>query len=251
MRLAILSDIHGNLPALQAVLADLEAQGGADKIWVLGDLAAFGAQPAECIQILRDLPNSQTIRGNTDRYLCYGHRPKFKAPHDEESWNTFAQRIARADHDLRWGMEHLTWAEAEFLLKLDSALGLEVEGFGWVLAYHAAPNDDESLLPPDVDEDTLADALLDAEGRLIFGGHTHLPMDRTVGYKRMVNPGSVGLPFDGDPRAAYLIASFTGAEVALTWRRVDYEREAALAQAEALGWPNMETLSRRLRTGTP
>src|SRR5687768_3792500 len=82
MRLAVLSDIHGNLTALESVLEDLHAAGGADQVWVLGDLAAFGSRPVECIQRVQGLSetfgkdNVRVIRGNTDRYLVTGERPR-------------------------------------------------------------------------------------------------------------------------------------------------------------------------------
>src|SRR5215468_12577089 len=89
MRLAILSDIHGNLLALQAVLDDLKQAGGADKTWVLGDLCAFGPRPAECIQILRELKEAEIIGGNTDRYVITGQLPRWRGdakPKDDEQW---------------------------------------------------------------------------------------------------------------------------------------------------------------------
>ncbi|MCC7452288.1 MAG: metallophosphoesterase family protein, partial [Anaerolineae bacterium] len=70
MRLAVLSDIHGNILALEAVLRDLKQMGGADKTWVLGDLCAFGPRPAECIQMVRELAGVSVIIGNTDRYVA-------------------------------------------------------------------------------------------------------------------------------------------------------------------------------------
>jgi predicted phosphodiesterase len=84
MRLAVLSDIHGNRLALEAVLHDLKQCGGADKTWVLGDLCAFGPRPVECLHLIRDLPQTEVIRGNTDRYLVTGERPTLR-PHPRPS----------------------------------------------------------------------------------------------------------------------------------------------------------------------
>ena len=76
MRLAILSDIHGNLLALDAVLRDLKDAGGADKLWILGDLVALGPRPAECLARIREMKDAKAISGNTDRYVFNGDQPK-------------------------------------------------------------------------------------------------------------------------------------------------------------------------------
>ena len=97
MRLAVLSDIHGNLLALEAVLRDLKQSGGADQTWILGDLCVCGPFPVECLQQIRDLPHTDVISGNTDRYLVTGEcsllifRPK-----DEADWQTIPNRLRSA-----------------------------------------------------------------------------------------------------------------------------------------------------------
>src|SRR4051812_15315475 len=93
-RLAVLSDIHGNLLALEAVLHDLEQLGGADKIWILGDLCAFGPRPVEVLDKINELKDARVISGNTDRYLVTGQRPKLNTPKDEAEWQ-LAQNMMR------------------------------------------------------------------------------------------------------------------------------------------------------------
>lgn len=247
MRLAVLSDIHGNLDALEAVLADLEAHGGADKIWVLGDLAAFGPHPSECVARLRALPEVGVIYGNTDRYLTTGQRPEIPVP-DEAAWARMQTALQTRDGAFAWTVGQLSYGDYEYLSKLPAEQSLQVEGFGWVVGFHAIPGDDEPMRWPDTPDDVLLDDLLDREGRLALCGHTHLPMDRQLDGWRWVNVGSVGLPMDGDPRACYAMLDFDGAAVNVAHRRVAYDVPSVVAKLVA---PNRERIAHILRTATP
>lgn len=255
MRLAILSDIHGNLRALEAVLADLKTV-GADLTWVLGDLAAFCPEPAECVQAVQALPEATTkvIQGNTDRYVVTGARPTWP-PQTEETWPDVMALLRDRDRNFGWTTERLDWAEAEYLLKLPTDLSVEVEDYGWVVGFHAAPGDDELVLLPDTAEDELLDALLDRAGRLAFGGHTHRPMDRALENDqaawRFINPGSVGLPFDGDQRAAYALVTFENGEAQAEIRRVEYDVDAVIKRLAELEHPAQGWVGERLRTARP
>ncbi len=103
MQLAVISDIHGNLLALEAVLADLDARGGCDHLWFLGDLVAFGAHPAECLRRIKAFADAaaegekkgtfRIIRGNTDRYVTHAARPKSKGVEKAEDYATFVQQV--------------------------------------------------------------------------------------------------------------------------------------------------------------
>src|SRR6185369_127018 len=106
MRLVVLSDIHGNLLALEAVMRDLNEQGGADKTWVLGDLCAYGPRPVECLQLLRELVKTDTISGNTDRYLVTGERTTQK-PKDEADWKKMPETLRLREEDLIWTVSKL------------------------------------------------------------------------------------------------------------------------------------------------
>jgi predicted phosphodiesterase len=247
MRLAVLSDIHGNIEALKAVLTDLEAAGGADTLWVLGDLAAFGPDPSACIQQVRDLKDAKVIHGNTDRYLMTGIRHK-TLPFTEENWSTAAEKTRERDAMFTWALERMTWEDMKYLQELGTDLALEVEDYGWVIGFHAMPGDDEGYLLPDTPDHEVRDALLDREGSLALGGHTHRAMDRAVGGGwRMVNPGSVGFPFDGDPRAAYAILTFEEGRVKVDLRRVAYDIEATISALAEGHFPALELMTHRLR----
>jgi predicted phosphodiesterase len=247
MRLAVLSDIHGNLTALQAVLADLQSQGSMDHTWVLGDLAAFGPDPAGCIQAVQEIPNVKAIQGNTERYLVTGARPTHRVP-DEAAWSDLKNGILPRDLSYAWTTSQLDWSQAEYLLKLRHHLSLEAPGYGWVVAFHAIPGNDEVGISPDTPDYQVRDALLDVEGSLALGGHTHLPLDRDLGDWRVVNPGSVGFPADGDTRAAYAILTFENGAVSVDQRRVPYDIEAVVARYAEVGHPAPDQYIRRLRT---
>jgi diadenosine tetraphosphatase ApaH/serine/threonine PP2A family protein phosphatase len=206
--LALLYDIHGNLPALEAVLDDARGRGA--RRWLLGgDMAPFGAWPAETVQRLRELEPATWIRGNTERWLV----DRSDLPAD--------QPMAGAVDACR---EALGDALADELGALPDHAPLGDETVAW----HGSPvSDMRSFAPePAGDEHELLGGVGDR--RLIFG-HTHLQFHRTArdGAIDLLNPGSVGVPLDGDHRAAYALIDDDGE---VTLRRVAYDH-AASAQA--------------------
>ncbi|MCZ2098091.1 MAG: metallophosphatase family protein [Anaerolineae bacterium] len=261
MRLAVLSDIHGNLTALETALADLQAQGGADVTWFLGDLAAFGPRPAECVQRVKALVDAvkddeqkkgsiRVIHGNTDRHLVYGSRPTAAKPAKDADefanlrrfWRDFGERF-------NWCTDQLGFDEYEFLAKLPGETDLKVDGYGYVIGYHGTPGDDEgAAITPTSSDEEAADALLDREGRLGIGGHIHVQMDRLVRGWRVVNVGSVGVPFDANAgKAEYGIFTFEGDDVQVDLRAIAYDFETVIADSEARGNPASDWLARTLR----
>ena len=197
---ALLYDIHGNLPALDAVLADL---GQADEFVLGGDYATAGAWPRETVERLRELPNATWIRGNADRWLVDRH----DAPAVMEE---IAARCAE-------------WLGEELVQEL---AGLpESTTIDETLYCHASPQSDmESFLPEPSDLD--AELLLGVEARRVVFGHTHVAFLREgPGGIELINPGSVGMPWDGDRRASYAVLDRDRVE----HRRVEYDWEAAAA----------------------
>jgi predicted phosphodiesterase len=247
MRLAVLSDVHGNLLALEAVLADIEAQGELDVHLVLGDLAAFCPWPSETLARLQELPGALFLQGNTDRYLVTGQRPRFPSVRSPEDWASMPAKLAERDANFRWTVERLSYDDYEFLRDLPTRFDLDVPGYGRVVAVHANAQDDETSLAPDTPDDKLRDYFSDLDARLVLYGHTHRPMDRMVDDLRIVNDGSVGLPLDGDPRPAYVLLDFEGDECAVTTRRVSYDREAVIAELERVDHPAMAWVGGILR----
>lgn len=235
MRLAVITDIHGNLHALEAVLADLAQQGAVDRTWFLGDLCSMGSRPAECLRRVRDLPNIQVIAGNQDRRIVTGQRNTFR-PKDAEDYPKWRDTLRWRDETYLWTVDQLSFSEWEWMAKMPPELELNVPGYGWVIGYHGVPGDDEGNLRPETPEDEALDFLLDREGRMGIGGHTHHVMDRTVGGWRLLNAGSVGRPKD-DPRPAYLLITFEGGTANVEIRRVAYDIEAEIADLKTCGNP--------------
>jgi predicted phosphodiesterase len=255
MRLAILSDIHGNLHAFEAVLQDLASAGEIDLFWCLGDYAAFGTRPAECVAKLRELQayhgekKFKLIGGNTDRYIVTGKRPEMPAAKDAES---FAKRVSayqESDDLHNWALSKLSWEDYEFLAKmLGKELFTRVEGYGEVIGFHAIPGNDEPMsLRPDTPDEEAADALLDRSGHMAIAGHTHKVMDRTLRNWRVINPGSIGLSFTDFHFAEWALINFENGEANVDFRRVPYDIQAVLADIEASGYPHPNWLLNRLK----
>ncbi|MEP6954890.1 MAG: metallophosphoesterase family protein [Solirubrobacteraceae bacterium] len=207
--LALLFDIHGNLPALDAVLDDARGE-GADR-WLLGgDYAVFGGWPGETVARLRELHDATWIRGNVDRWAAYG------APEDEPARS--GVQAVRALIDTQ---------TVDWLGELPESAEL---GDGTV-AWHASPKSDlESFasVPADGESELLAGS---NAARLVFG-HLHLSFERSgPGGVTLVGPGSVGVPLDGDHRAAYALLHDDGA---IERRRVDYDWAASAARVRAV-----------------
>lgn len=205
MATGLLYDVHGNLPALEAVLAD--ARDTDVTQWVLGgDYCSFGAWPVEVVARLDELGGAAWIRGNWDRWQR-GERDDM--PPGEDLQAALVSVVETLGPDLIARLAELPTKHRE----------------GDVLFCHGAPNTDmDSFLPAAADADGALLAGVDA--RTVVFGHTHLPVDRRHDGIHLVNPGSVGLPFDGDPRAHWAVLHDDGR---VEPRRVEYDVEAAIA----------------------
>ena len=220
--LALLYDVHGNLPALEAVIADAEAAGAEG--WILGgDYALFGGWPAETVQRLRALERASWIRGNGERWT--------------------ADPDAAPDNPVVPG----AIAAAREALGADVVADLASLPFSFphdgMLVCHGSPlSDVRSFAPEDGGDD---EELLDgADAPRVIFGHTHVPFARTsTGGIELVNPGSVGMPFDGDPRAAYALLADEGR---IEHRRVGYDHAASAERVRALGGDWAEVVARRI-----
>lgn len=255
MRLAVFSDIHGNLTALEAFMEDLAQVGEVDMIWCLGDLAAFGPRPAECIRRIREWRESfgkekfHILGGNTDRYLVTGERFPMPPAKEEEAFKNLSEQWQRRDVMLNWNLAQLGWEEYEFLAKiLHVETGMMAKDYGPVIAYHGTPGSDESMaLRPDSSDEEALDALLDREGVLAIGGHTHRVMDRQLGRWRAVNVGSVGLSFTQKGMVEWGLFTFDAGQLTLDLRSVPYDVEAVIADLAAVDHPVPEWIVRHIR----
>ena len=226
--LALLYDIHGNLAALEAVLADAE-RAGAERYLLGGDLTLFGAWPAETLERLDALPDARWIRGNGERWTA--------APSE-------APDSALVQGAIRDCVEALGEKRVAQLAELpEQAL---VDGTRFC---HGSPVSDVRSFFPEPGEDERELLARVEEARLVFG-HTHLAFKRTALVDgrdlELVNPGSVGMPFDGDPRAAYALVAPDGGRV--EHRRVEYDHRAAAASVRDRFGEWADTVARRIET---
>jgi putative phosphoesterase len=229
MRLLIVSDIHANKAALDRIDEPV------DGIVFLGDAVDYGPCPTECVSWVREFVQV-AVQGNHD----------FAVANDEDPRCSTAYReMADATWDLH---RHIMEPEDKaFLQKLRVEAYFE---FGGALFYavHAAPADPLfKYLPRDISNEELAEEIAHVEADVILLGHTHIQCVRRVGPQLVVNPGSVGLPKDGDPRAAYAIWD----DGAILLRRVPYPVEKTVRQLQAQPLPRhvVENLARVLRSG--
>src|SRR5437763_2097804 len=213
-RVAALYDVHGNLPALEAVLAELDA----DVIVVGGDVAA-GPWPAETLERLLALGDRvRWIRGNADRELA---RPS----ESTEEGGPPPQLMS-------WMRERLSQDQLDFLGSLPLTETVDVDGTGRVLFCHATPRSDDELLTRISEEARWRSALEGIDADVVVCGHTHVQFDRRFGDVRLVNAGSVGMPYETHPGAYWLAI---GPDV--RHRRTDYDTEETAHDIAAV-WPD-------------
>jgi predicted phosphodiesterase len=245
MRALVLSDLHANLEALQAVLADARPRGW-DKVWVLGDLIGYGADPEEVVGRVRALDPAVIVRGNHDRTVS--------GVSDAADFNAAARRA------VEWTRTALAPESLAYLRALPPGPLSAAPG---IWAAHGAPADEDEYL---LDEEAAQPQFAAGEFSLCFIGHSHIACSFSLaggaverrmpppadglrlwpGERHLFNPGSVGQPRDRDPRAAYAILDTAAGRI--EHYRVVYDVESAARKILAAGLP--PALARRLRTGT-
>lgn len=229
MKILILSDIHGNMAALDAIHEK------ADLVFCLGDLVNYGPYPVACIERVRGLTD-KVVRGNHDnavgRDMDCGCSVKYKELSD--AGKIFTKNVLNA-------------GEKDFLGNLPVTLNLEIEGKRLVLSHGSPGGDMYKYLSPDVSDEQLKTELAKVRADFVFIGHTHLPMVRVIDGVTVVNPGSVGQPRDGVPLASYAVWEDGRVEI----KRVSYDIEATVKGLQATNMPSgqVSMLTRILREG--
>jgi predicted phosphodiesterase len=232
MRAAVLSDVHGNVRALEAVLADA---GDVDVVVANGDLLAFGPAPRETLELLQALPSVIYVSGNNDRYLA--ERRWLAQPSD--GWE------AEAFDNLRWTAEQIGPAGVEAVAGWPFSARLELQPAACVV--HASPLGDNIGMFPWTSDGELSHMLRDVTERVVICGHTHLLMDRQLDRHRVISDGSAGFPFDRDPRPSYVLLDDTGGRVRAEQRRVAYDVQGAIAELEASCPPFAQVIAYQMR----
>ena len=225
MRIAVLCDVHGNLDALSAVLAQVRAA-GVDEILVGGDVFP-GPFPVACVEALdrAGIP-CRFVRGNGESAVLAA-RVGRDLPRVPESFRGA----------IRWNADGLTPEWAARLERWPLTERAEVPGLGAVLFCHATPRDDDEIFTRLTPEAALAPIFAACGAAIVVCGHTHMPFDRRIGAVRVVNAGSVGMPFGGTG-ADWLLLD--GRSASLVPRHADYDLDAAAARIRAGAYPAAE-----------
>lgn len=233
MRIAFLSDTHGNFIALRAVLADLKSQ-GADRVIFLGDAVTIGSHPHETLDALRAL-NCDCIMGNHDEAVLFPDR-------------ALALQIAAQLHpSLAWTVERMSADELNFLRTFRPTLDLDLGTSHSALCFHGSPRSNTDVLIATTPAEALDDHFAGVSASIWIGGHTHVQLFRRYGEKLLINSGSIGNAFKYSfvagkppellPWAEYLILSADKGTVSADMRRVPFDAQEVLRQMSASGNP--------------
>lgn len=240
-KLAIFSDIHANLPAMEVVANHIKL-GGYDAVYCLGDLGGYASQPNEVQELIQDM-NCPTVMGNYDQGVGFNDDDcgcNYVKPFDIEMSNL----------SFLWTREHTTAENKAWLRQLPREIRETVEGYRMLFCHGSPSSTTEYLF------DNRSDGYLrkfthggkeDAHANLILFGHTHVPYSRTVDGVHFINTGSVGRPKDGDVRAGYCVLTVDPSGIHVEQIRLDYDVEAACQRLIKAGMP--EYFAQYLRTG--
>ncbi|GAA0286528.1 putative phosphoesterase [Gracilibacillus halotolerans] len=237
MKIAILSDIHGNSVALDAVIKDLRAK-KADRIIVLGDIAFRGPEPSRSIDLVRFL-TEEVIKGNADEWVVRGVR-NGEVPH---------QALTIMQQEQTWTQEQLQEHQLEYLASLPTELYFEVEGVRFH-GFHATPKSlFQNVLQNEADHEIEEKLMKDKEADIYLYGHIHKAYKRIIHGKTVVNVGSVGLPFDGIPKASYVLIDVSNGQVEFHHIRVPYDLEKVCQQYDDYNYPNATKMKNIIQSG--
>jgi putative phosphoesterase len=223
-RIALIADIHANLPALEMVICHAKEQ-KIDAIWNLGDSVGYGVFPNQVIQLLRQ-ENIISLQGNYDLKVIRFPltKKKFHKNKRPEKYQAF-----------KWAYDTLTSDNRRFLASLPEVLPMQIEGKNILLA-HGSPTSNEELITPETPKARLKELALiglayfpmDKRVDLVGFGHSHIPFSRFFHGVWFVNSGSVGRPDDGDPRSSYAIIEIDKQAISIQHFRIAYDVQRAV-----------------------
>jgi predicted phosphodiesterase len=248
VKLGVVADLHGNVAALNAVVADAAGL-GVERWWALGDLVLFGPRPVEALESLLSLPEIALVSGNTDRYVVTGEQPHPHATAADAVGDVgLVERYGQMSAGIGWTRGALSQAGLlDQLVGLPSEQRLALPDGSRLLGVHASPGADDG---PGIDmsstDDLLSALLAGRDADVVIGGHTHDPTDRFVGAVRALNPGSAGLPRRRAGASWMLIdADETGARV--EQRHAVFDVEEVIADLHRRRHPNASFVEAILR----
>ena len=243
MRFALISDIHGNLNALEAVLEDIEAKGGADQLVCLGDITAVGPQPKESLDKVREL-DCPIIMGNHDEWLLTMD-DELLIPEAAKVDKVLAEIVKDID---TWDRDQLTKEDLEFVKTFKNWWRVDLSDEIDLLCFHGSPRSHTDMLVSTSSDEELNEMFERKRAAVMIGGHTHLQMLRRWQHMLIINPGSVGAPFyhnfRGEIRnpwwAEYAILEFREGNFSIDLRRVSYDVDKMLKIVHDSGMPHTD-----------
>ncbi len=231
MKIAVISDIHGNMEAIEAVMDDI-SKNSCNKIFVLGDYAMAGPEPSDTVEYFmkrKDNPVFKMIQGNTDLMI---------ANYTDELYEGLKEKAPIMAEALKNDVEILNPVEKEFLKSLPIQLEVTEGGVKFLLVHGSPRKNNEDILP-DTSLPEVERMLLNVNAEVILCGHTHIPCGfQTSTRQTVVNVGSVGRPFTPEPKACYLIITVENGQCVFQHHFVEYDKERAskkLKKREFLG----------------
>ena len=236
MKVAIISDIHGNFQALESVLDDMKSN-HVEKVFCLGDLAMAGPQPRLIIELISKKTDWTVIQRNTDKMIA-----DFSPEIVENVKNVFPIMANALADDVYFIEDEMK----DYLKNLPPQKELTVEGVN-VLLVHGSPRRNNEDILPDLPIKKVEEMIESTDADVIFCGHTHIPCGYQTSKKQtVVNVGSVGRPFTQNPKACYVIAEFQDGGFSIEHRFVDYDKEMAADILRARGFEGADKLAQML-----
>jgi putative phosphoesterase len=242
-RIAVLSDVHGNLRALEAVAAEIRRE-KPDAVLVAGDLVLNGPDPNGCVDALRHLESEGAliVSGNTD--IAVGDFDYGAAfPQYQDGVPETITAVAEWAHD-ELGDEQLDW-----LRRLPAERRIRADGDVLVLLVHASPGSQTRGFDQALDPNVIFERAAATDARVICVGHTHLPEVRDLGFKVIVNDGSCGYVFDGDPTASWAMVTIADGQLDGAIRRTPFDALSVANAISARGLPGDVYRAATVRTG--
>ena len=239
MKIAVISDIHGNIDALDAVMQDIKKQ-SCNKIFVLGDYAMAGPDPKTVIDFFnrkKEDSNYIMIQGNTDQMI---------ANYSDELYNALKEKAPVMAEALKNDAEILSPREKRFLKELPMQLEVQEEGFTFLLVHGSPRKNNEDILP-ETPFSELEKMLENVDAEIVLCGHTHIPCGFQTGSKKtVVNVGSVGRPFTPEPKSCYLIITIVDGKIVYEHQFVKYDNEKAAEKLKKREFIGKEKLAKTL-----
>lgn len=237
MKIAFISDIHGNAVALEAVLQDIHHR-GIDKIYVLGDLCYRGPEPKRSLELVRSL-KTEVIKGNADEWVVRGVR-EGEVPE---------KALALMNTERDWTVSQLESSDIAYLENLSTQLKLELAGTA-IHGFHATPDSLFDIVHPYAEDSIIeTDLMKAADAQVYVYAHIHRPYIRYINGKVIMNIGSVGLPFDGLAKASYGLIDLEEGNIRTSIERVGYDIEKTIALYNEVDYPNAEMMTGIIRNG--